>query len=103
MGQDRRDRGDEEHHHHEQHDGAKRERECLAALLYEALRFGLIAGEVDPVTSAAMPPDALHRAIATAIRSVIETPARLALPIDVICCWINFCTSSGSAFPKSRT
>jgi hypothetical protein len=34
-----------------------------------------------PVMSAAMPPDALHRAIATAIRSVIETPARLALAI----------------------
>ena len=32
-----------------------------------------------PVTSAATPPDALHRAIATAIRSVIETPAPLAL------------------------
>ena len=48
MSEDRRDRGDEEHHHHEQHDGAKRERECLAALLHEALRSGLVAGDVDP-------------------------------------------------------
>ena len=56
-----------------------------------------------PVTRAAIAPEALHSATATAITSVIDTPAPLALPIDVICCWMNRCTSSGSAPAKSRT
>ena len=36
-----------------------------------------------PVISAAMPPDALHSARRMAITAVIDTPALLALTIDV--------------------
>lgn len=47
--------------------------------------------------SAAIPPDALHSARATATTSVIETPARLALMIEVSWNTRKFWTSLGTA------
>ena len=56
-----------------------------------------------PVISAAMPPDALHSATAMATTAVIETPAALALTIDVSWNTRKSWTSAGSDEPTSST
>jgi hypothetical protein len=56
-----------------------------------------------PVISAAIPPDALHRARAIAITSVKDTPARFAFAMDVSWNERNSWTSSGSAEAMSST
>ena len=55
------------------------------------------------VTSAAMPPDALHSASAIATNAAIETPAPLALTICVSWYTRKLCTSAGSDEPRSST
>ena len=55
------------------------------------------------VRSAAMPPDALHNAMTTAMTSVNDTPARLALAIDDSWKTRKSCTSLGSAEAMSWT
>ena len=52
---------------------------------------------------AAIPPDALHRASAIAMTSVTETPARLALMIEVSWKTRKLCTSFGRADAMSST
>ena len=50
-----------------------------------------------------MPPDALHNAMTTAMTSVNDTPARLALAIDESWKTRKSCTSLGSAEAMSWT
>jgi hypothetical protein len=56
-----------------------------------------------PVTSAAMPPDALHSAITSDTMSVTDTPVRSARAIEVSWNLMKLATSVGNARAMSLT